>query len=46
LTEYAEIAVRQAIDYLSGVLDSDDLLDPGVEPAPDALGGLRKAEPA
>jgi phosphoglycerate dehydrogenase-like enzyme len=46
LTEYAEIAAQQAIDYLSGDLDPDDLLDPGVEPAPDALGGLRRAEPA
>ncbi|MDQ4054364.1 MAG: hypothetical protein M3237_16905 [Actinomycetota bacterium] len=45
LTEYAEIAAQQAIDYLSGDLDPDDLLDPGVEPAPDALGGLRKAVP-
>jgi hypothetical protein len=43
LTEYAEIAAQQAIDYLSRDLDPDDLLDPGVEPGPDALGGLRRS---
>lgn len=46
LTEYADIAARQAVDYLSGELDADDLLDPWVEPGPDALGGLRRSEPA
>lgn len=43
LTEYAEIAAGQAADYLSGRLDPDDLLNPDVVPAPDALGGLRGA---
>ena len=42
LTEYAEIAAQQATDYLAGDLDPDDLLDPGVLPGPDALGGLRR----
>ena len=43
LTEYAEIAAQQATDYLAGDLDPDDLLDRGVLPGPDALGGLRRA---
>lgn len=42
LTEYADIAARQAGDYLAGDLDPDDLLDPGVSPGTDALGGLRR----
>ncbi len=46
LTEYAEIAAQQAIDYLSHDLDPEDLLDPGVDPAPSALGGLRRSVPA
>jgi phosphoglycerate dehydrogenase-like enzyme len=46
LTEYAEIAAQQAVDYLSGDLDRADLLDPEVQPAPNALGGLRPGSPA
>jgi phosphoglycerate dehydrogenase-like enzyme len=44
--EYAEIAARQAADYLAGDLDPDELLDPHVLPAPGALGGLRGVVPA
>ncbi len=41
LTEYAEMTAGQAADYLSGVLDPEEL--PDVLPGPDALGGLRGA---
>lgn len=42
--ESAQIAADQVADYLAHRLSADEVLDPDVEPAEGALGGLRRAD--